>query len=194
MYVVNADDFHLPRLWINESESSAAAATDAAPMRKQWPKYPWTLIPAWLRAKHTAATRYTRVSGVPFSLMNSGPGVWGRTARYASNAATGHIGPPVRPITSVTPVPNTSVLLCVSNTVMHVGCTWLSTWICNGDKGHGLCDAWVNSPQCKNPKKKKPKHAAAHNMTRSYVSGCVDHTRWRHWRMDGVIGSRLGRQ
>ena len=62
--------------------------------------------------------------GVPLECINNGHVFAGRRDKYVRRATTGQMGPPVLPITIVTPLPETSVL--TSKSQLDVG------WVGNG--------------------------------------------------------------
>lgn len=66
------------------------AAVVAAPMRKLWPAYLVSSMPACHSAEHTACRNASLVSGVPFLKQSSGPGELSGTEINASSADTGH--------------------------------------------------------------------------------------------------------
>ncbi len=97
MYSVKAEDFHRPKVLINESFSPALAAAVAAPILKLWPLKAESSTPMEPRTSCRCRTSLGRESGVPSLCMNRGPGRHGRQARYASNADTGQRLAPVAP-------------------------------------------------------------------------------------------------
>ena len=82
---------------MNESLKPAAAAVDAAPIRKLCPEKLVKLAPTCERASRKCEIGWVLLNGVPSQNMNNGPGVDGRIDRYANTAATGHRVVPVRP-------------------------------------------------------------------------------------------------
>ena len=97
--------------------------------------------------------------------MNKGPGEPERMAKYARTAATGHKMSPVAPTYSVTPEPNTSVLLCRKVITRYSGVPWLLTQMSPHESVgelNALDEEQVNSPDRR--KAKKPKQHAAHYM------------------------------
>ena len=71
---------HRPNVFIVESSIPAAAAVDAAPMRKLWPAYFAWLNPAIERALRNSCTKMSLVRNAPCAMMKSGPGALPRMA------------------------------------------------------------------------------------------------------------------
>lgn len=81
MYLMKAEDFHLPIALIVESGRPTCAAVVAAPMRKLWPLKRETSRPAEESVARSEATSASLDRGMPDCRRNSGPGVAGRTAK-----------------------------------------------------------------------------------------------------------------
>jgi len=88
----------------------AAFADVAAPMQKLWVLNLVSSRPACFKTVDRRDLKPALVSGVPSGRMNNGPGLLPRTAKYGSNALTGHTGESVRPRHNLTPLRKGSVL------------------------------------------------------------------------------------
>ena len=129
-----------------------------------------TSTPADAEPWQMAATGSTRDKGRSSSQVNKGPGKPGCMAKQPRTAATRHEMSHVAPTYSVTPEPNTLVLLCRKVTTRYSGLLWLLTQMSPPPMGawmsykHSMGE--VNSPDCRKAKKRR-QHAAGDQSTRN---------------------------
>ena len=166
----------------------AAAADVAAPIRKLW-LLNADPYPAAVKMERSQWLTIGGDSGTPADVMNRGPGVSPRMARYERTATTGHIGFPEDPMCSMTPWQKGSVLEVFSQRWM-VPASAIETstgvkWVL-GSKvvGH------VNSATRRKPK--KARQHAAQNMRWSNKSNARE--RWMTLSRGAVIGNRDKRE
>ena len=110
------------------------AAVVAAPIRKLWPAYLSSSVPAVESASLTFATKRSRVSGLPSRKWNSGPVPPTLMDKYANIADIGHSSLLVRPMYMSTPFLKGSVLEALIRTCMVEGLAGLSIAMSGKDR------------------------------------------------------------